>query len=87
VACDFHPEDRPEVAVLRELPVGIWSALITEVGRRGRYTVVKTRFLSTNGTFTMVAAWDLGPGDRPWIVRRAVRHRTVDYVSTARSAG
>jgi hypothetical protein len=80
VESDLRPQDRAAtIAVLRELPLGIWSALVTRVSRRGRRTVVTTRYLTTHGSFTLVTTWDLGPGNRPRVVHLAAVDRSVDH--------
>jgi hypothetical protein len=68
VEADLVEEDRAAAgAVLERLPAGICSAVITQVARRGRYTVVKVRFTTTGGKFTMITAWAFGPKNRPWV--------------------
>jgi hypothetical protein len=69
VKADLLEEDRPAAgAILERLPEGICSAVVTHVAKRGHCTVVKVRFTTADGMFTMITSWALGPMDRPWLV-------------------
>jgi hypothetical protein len=78
VAEDALADDRAALAVvLRLLPAQICSATITRVVRRGWRTVVEMRCRASDGSFSVISVWDLGPGDRPWVIGfRAVDSRT-----------
>jgi hypothetical protein len=85
VESDLRPTERVgSLALLRGLPLGIWSALITQVSRRGRRTVVRTRFMTTSGSFILVTVWELGPHDRPWVVHLAAQDRLIGHAAPRR---
>jgi hypothetical protein len=79
VAADLLEEDRAAAReMLARLPLGVWSAEVTRVERRGPHTVVKTHFTATHGSFLMITTWHSGLDDRP----RVICIDTLDRIET-----